>query len=133
MTDVILTHPDKVLWPDAGDGRPVTKLDLARYFEAVCELLLPHIKGRPCSLVRIPDGIQGVHIFQRHPANGASDGIGRVDLRGARKPFLQIDGIDSLRAAAQMDAAEIHPWNGRPGAPDTPGRLVYDLDPAPDV
>ena len=127
-----LTHPDKLLFPGAG----VTKAELAAYWRRVAPLALPHIRGRPLSLVRCPEGSGQGCFFQRHHTRGMPPALLSAPLRdseGQLDEFLKIEDVAGLEAAAQIGALELHIWGAQASAVETPDRLVFDLDPDPSV
>ncbi len=132
VAGVRLTHPDRVLYPD----QAITKLALARYYEAVADWIVPHVADRPLSLVRCPDGQRGPCFYQKHAGPGIPKEVKRVRLRergGATASYPYVDDLPGLVALAQIGVLEIHPWGARVGRLARPDRLVLDLDPAPDL
>lgn len=129
--DARLTHPERVLYPKLG----VTKRELADYFEAVAEWLLPHAARRPLSLVRCPEGQGRACFFQKHPIRGTPEELPRIPIRekDETEDYLYVTSRDHLVALAQMSALEIHAWGSRIDKLEYPDRLVFDLDPAPEV
>ncbi len=130
---VRISHPDKVLWPASQRGPAVTKRDLARYMAAAAARMLPHVAQRPLSVVRTPDGIGGASFFQRHKLMGTQVPMLAIKVSGETESYLGLDSAAALVALAQQAVTEIHPWGCAKADPDSPERIIFDLDPAPDV
>jgi len=123
-----LTHPERLLWPNDG----VTKQGLADYYTGSAEWVLPHLTGRPLSLVRCPNGVAADCFFAKHAWAGLSDAVRRA-LIGKEAPALAIDGVEGLLSLVQGNVLEIHPWGSNLSDVERPDRLIFDLDPGEEV
>jgi bifunctional non-homologous end joining protein LigD len=112
-----------------------TKGELVAFYDQVSSLILPHLKGRPVSLVRAPEGIGGELFFQKHAKRREMPGVTLLDpsLDRDHEPLLQIDTVRGLISAAQMNMIELHTWNATSDAIDQPDRMTFDLDPGEGV
>jgi bifunctional non-homologous end joining protein LigD len=130
VAGVRITHPERVI--DASTGR--TKLDLARYYASVAEWMLPHLKSRPASLVRAPEGVGGELFFQKHADVRTMPGVKDLpDLWEGHGALLEVPTAKALVAAAQMNVVEFHTWNSVKQKIAKPDRMIFDLDPGEGV
>jgi len=128
---VEISHPDRILYPDL----KLTKIDIARYYESIKEWIVPHVAGRPLTLVRCPEGIDGGCFFMKHSKVWAPKALRRVRIKEKTKlgEYLIADDISGIVSLAQMDVLEIHTWNSIFEDVERPNRLVFDLDPGDEV
>lgn len=128
--EVRVSSPSRVLWPDLG----ITKLDLATYFVAVGDAFIRANGGRPVSLQRFPEGVDGEQFFSKNPPRGAPAYVRAVDVTYPSKrvhPQLVLDEPAAAVWGVQMNTVVFHPWASRASAPDLPDELRIDLDPQP--
>lgn len=128
---VRVTHAERVIDKSTG----ITKGDLAAYYQRIAPLMLPHLKGRPVSLMRAPSGIEGELFFQKHAQKREIPGLTLLpaELDRDHDPLLQIDTETALVSAAQMNTVELHTWNATSNNIDKPERICFDLDPGEGV
>ncbi|MGR0221698.1 non-homologous end-joining DNA ligase [Agromyces sp. ZXT2-6] len=127
---VRISSPTRVLWPESG----ITKLELAEYLVAVGPAFVAANGGRPVSLERYPEGVEGESFFSKNPPRGVPAWMRDVSVTypsGRRHPQLVIDEPAGAAWAAQMNTVVFHPWASRAANPDNPDQLRVDLDPQP--
>ena len=127
---VKVTNPDRVIDPSTG----LKKVELVRYYESIADWMLPHLKGRPASLVRAPDGVAGKLFFQKHDESKLP-GLTQLDadLWPGHDALLSVDTAQALVSAAQMNVVEFHTWNSLAKHINQPNRFILDLDPGEGV
>jgi bifunctional non-homologous end joining protein LigD len=127
---VRLTHPDKVLFPEDG----ITKRDLAEYYVRVAEVMVPHIRDRPLTQHRWPDGTSGQDFWHKQIPGYFPDWIRRVKVRTNKGPQEQVLGNDgpTLAYLSNQNCITPHVWLSRKGRLAKPDLIIFDLDPASD-
>ncbi|HEY7511570.1 MAG TPA: DNA ligase D, partial [Vicinamibacteria bacterium] len=127
VAGVRLTNPDRVMYPDQG----LTKLDLARYYESIADWVLPHVRGRPTTLVRCPEGLSEPCFYQKHTGWWAPEALRRVKIQEKTKvgEYLVVDDLSGLIGLVQIGILEVHTWNSLADDVEHPDRIVIDLDP----
>lgn len=131
VAGIKISNPDKLLYPEAG----VSKVDVARFYERIADWLLPHLRDRPLTLVRCPNGWEKSCFFQKHPDAKVSELIERVKVKESAGTtlYMMANSPGALVALAQMGAIELHPFGSSAPKLDCPDRITFDFDPADDV
>lgn len=126
----MITHPEKLLFPDDG----ITKGELAAYYEAVAPVMLPHIRARPITMERYPQGIGEKSFFHKSVSKGFPEWLQRVDVpkRGGTVHHPIVTDTRSLLWLANQNAITLHVWVSRAPRLDRPDLCVFDLDPSED-
>ena len=129
---VRLSSPDRVVYP----GQGITKRQLAEYYLAVADWILPRLKDRPLTLLRCPRGQEKECFVQRRAADSIPEEVARVEIpdeEGGSSTHLAVNSLQGLLALIQIGVLELHTWGSRRDRLDRPDRMVIDLDPGPDV
>jgi bifunctional non-homologous end joining protein LigD len=125
-----LTSPDKVLWPDAG----ITKRHLAEYYIEAQDRLMTHLKGRPLTVYRCPDGVGKFCFWEKHLDDPLPRGLRAISLDDAktekkRGAYFYAASIEGVLALAQLGALELHVWGSRASRVEHPDLMIFDVDP----
>ena len=128
---ITLTHPERVVFPDDG----IRKQEVFDYYRSMLPWLLPEITGRPLSVVRCPQGAGRPCFFQKHIGAGMQhvDSIRLREESGVEEDYLVVHDAAGVLELVQFNALELHPWGATEDDPELAQRLVFDLDPGPDV
>ena len=131
VAGVRISHPDRLIYPDLG----ISKIQLARYYEEIADWIVPHVAGRPLTLVHCPAGLAAPCIYLKHAKAWGPSALRRVKIQEKTKvgEYLVADSIEAVVSLAQMGIVEIHTWNSTMEHIERPNRIVWDLDPGPAV
>jgi bifunctional non-homologous end joining protein LigD len=125
ISGVRFSNPDKVLFPEEG----VTKRDLGVYYSRIADWILPHIKDRPLTIVRCPEGRTKQCFYQKHINEHVPPSVRRVEIAGDPEPYGAVSSLEGILSLAQMGVLEFHIWGSHRDKIELPDYVVFDLDP----
>ncbi len=129
--ELTLSHLDKILFPESG----LHKADVLEYYVRIAPYLLPHLKNRPLSLLRFPNGIKESGFWEKEAPEGKPDWVPiwshRSESRGDKIQWVVCNDLPTLVWLANLACIDFHPWFSRTDRPDRPDFVVFDLDPTP--
>lgn len=127
VAGIALSNADKVLYPEAG----ITKRDLACYYAAVADWILPHLQNRPLTLVRCPNGWNQKCFYQKNARDAVDEAVERVAVTTSEGPaqYMMANALPAAVALVQMGVLELHPWGSSRPKLGCPDRIVFDFDP----
>jgi bifunctional non-homologous end joining protein LigD len=127
-TTTVITHPDKVIFPDEG----ITKGELARYYETMAPVILPHLRGRPLTMERYPAGIDAKGFWQKDVSKGFPEWLQRVEVpkKNGVVHYPVVTDLRSLMWITNQNTVTQHVWVSRIPDLNVPDLCVFDLDPS---
>jgi bifunctional non-homologous end joining protein LigD len=131
IAGVEITHPDRILFPKS----KITKLQIAKYYQAISDKILPALTNRQISLVRSPGGLNSGKFYQKHPSENFPDYIQRIKIQEKEGPdvYIQIDALEDVIYLVNIGVLEFHVGNSKISDYETPDRIIFDLDPGENV
>lgn len=131
VAGIRISHPDRLIYPELS----ISKIQLARYYEEIGDWIVPHVAGRPLTLVHCPSGLAAPCLYLKHAKAWGPSALRRVKIQEKTKvgEYLVADSVEAVVSLAQMGIVEIHTWNSTAGDVERPNRIVWDLDPGPAV
>jgi len=131
VSGIRISHPDRLIYPDLR----ISKIQLARYYEEIADWIVPHVAARPLTLFHCPAGVAAPCIYLKHAKAWGPNALRRVKIQEKTKvgEYLVADSIEAVVSLAQMGVVEIHTWNSTADDIERPNRIVWDLDPGPEV
>ena len=131
IAGITLTNPTKVLYPEAG----ISKRDLALYYEAIGKWIVPHLRNRPLTLVRCPNGWDKQCFYQKKADAGVPEVLDRVEVETSEgaATYMMANSVSAVVALVQLGALELHPWGASAPKLHFADRIVFDFDPDDDL